>query len=161
MELWGEDMLSGFYKKFSLDNLKKDKPCGQISTLLILMIVVILIMILTTVNLGQLSLSTTNLSNVADSSAMYLASQLATRSYALYKSLGNSTCKCQSGGFGGLLGAIIGAVIAIVITYVTAGTGGPAAWAVVAAAAAGGAVGGAAGAAYSGTSVFKEQFKER
>ncbi|MFA5401875.1 MAG: Tad domain-containing protein, partial [Dehalococcoidia bacterium] len=75
-------MLSGFYKRFSLNNLREGKPLGQVATLLILMIVVVLIMILTTVNLGQLSISTTNLSNVADSAALSLASQLATRSYS-------------------------------------------------------------------------------
>ena len=148
-------MLSNFYKKFSLGNLKKDKPSGQISTLLILMIVVILIMILTTVNLGQLSISTTNLSNVADSSALYLASQLATRSYSLYKALGNSTKQCQSAGLASLVFAVILAVVAVVITVVSWGAGGAPAWALVAAGAAGGAVGGTVGAAYAGTSILQ------
>jgi len=142
-------MLSNFYKKFSLGNLKKDKPQGQISTLLILMIVVILIMILTTVNLGQLSISTTNLSNVADSSSLYLASQLATRSYSLYKALGNSTSQCKSGGWASMFFAVVFAVVAVVVTW------GYAAPVVIGAAAAAGAVGGAIGAAYAGTSVLQ------
>ncbi|MDD2679221.1 MAG: Tad domain-containing protein [Candidatus Omnitrophica bacterium] len=155
-------MLGNFYQKFSLDNLKKDRPLGQVATILILMVVVILIMILTTVNLGQLSLYTTTLSNIADSSAMYLASQLATRSHALYQALGNSTCKCKSGGFGGLFGAIIGAIIVIVVTVVTYGAGtAPTMAAVmantglmVAAGVVGGAIGGAIGSSYSGTGIL-------
>jgi len=156
-------MLSGFYKRFSLNNLREGKPLGQVATLLILMIVVILIMILTTVNLGQLAISTTNLSNVADGAALNLASQLATRSYSLYKGLGNSLCKCKSGGFGGLIGAIIGAIIVIVVTVVTYGAGTAPTMAaafgstttMVAAGAIGGAIGGAAGSAYSGTNVLQ------
>ncbi|MCX5695846.1 MAG: pilus assembly protein TadG-related protein [Candidatus Omnitrophica bacterium] len=152
-------MLNSFYKKFSLGNLKDDKPQGQISTLLILMIVVILIMILTTVNLGQLSLSSTNLSNVADSASLSLASQLATRSYGLYKSLGNTTCKCQSGagGFGGIIGAIVGAVLAVVAVAMCWNPVGWSAAGLLAAftaiGAAGGLVGGAVGAAATGGNI--------
>jgi hypothetical protein len=156
-------MLSSFYKKFSLNNLKEGRPIGQVATLLILMIVVILIMILTTVNLGQLSISTTNLSNVADSAALSLASQLATRSYSLYKGLGG-LCQCKSGGFGGLIGAIIGAIIIIVVTVATYGAGtaytvgailAANTGTIVAAGAVGGAIGGALGSAYSGTNVLQ------
>ncbi|MFA5350135.1 MAG: Tad domain-containing protein [Candidatus Omnitrophota bacterium] len=144
-------MLSSFYKTFSLNNLKEDKPSGQISTLLILMIVVILIMILTTVNLGQLSLSTTNLSNVADNSSLYLASQLATRSYSIYRALGNSTSKCQSGGWASVFFAVVFAIVAVVVCYFV-----PVLTPYMVSIAAGaGAVGGAVGAAYAGTSVLQ------
>ena len=142
-------MLNSFYKKFSLYNLKKDKPQGQVATLLILMIVVILIMILTTVNLGQLSLSATNLSNVADSSSLYLASQLATRSYALYRALGYTTCKCQKVGLASTIFAMVFAIVAIIVTW------GAATPYVIAAAAAAGAAGGAIGGAYAGTGVLQ------
>ncbi|MDO9574699.1 MAG: pilus assembly protein TadG-related protein, partial [Candidatus Contubernalis sp.] len=144
-------MISSFYKKFSLNNLQNDKPNGQIATILILVIVVILILILTTVNLGQLSISTTNLSNVADSSALYLASQLATRSYGLYKALGNSTSKCQSGGWASVFFAIVFAVVAVIVCYFV-----PPLWPyVIPIAATAGAAGGAVGADYAGTSVLQ------
>ena len=118
-----------------------------------------LILILTTVNLGQLSISTTNLSNVADSGALTLASQLAARANqiggSLQTSCGNPIECCQSGGgFGGLLGAIIGAIIAIVIVVVTWGWGAYGAFAIMAGFV-GGAVGGAAGAAISGTPILQ------
>lgn len=155
-------MLNDFYKKFSLSNVKEDKPRGQIATLLILIIVVVLIFILTTVNLGQLSLYSTNLSNVADSSALYLGSQLASRANQISQSLVNSCgdpmkC-CKKGGFGGLFGAIIGAFIAIVITVATWGWGAYGAFA-IAAGFIGGAVGGAVGAATAGTSVMQGAFQ--
>ncbi len=142
-------MISSFYKKFSLNNLKNAKPRGQIATLLILMIVVILIMILTTVNLGQLSLSSTNLANVADSSALYLASQLASRANQIYISLGGLE-RCRRAGLGGLFGAIIGAIAGYFL--------GPVGYMVVSMMI-GGAIGGAIGAATAGTSVIQGAFQ--
>ena len=101
-------MLTGFCKRFSLNNLKTDKPRGQIATLLILIIVVILVMILTTVNLGVISIEATRLSNAADSASLYLASQLATKANTLWNHLGQSFGFCKKGwGFLGSLFSIL------------------------------------------------------
>jgi len=52
---------------------------GQIATLLILVMVAVLVFILATVNIGNLSIQATTLSNAADSAALGLASQLASK----------------------------------------------------------------------------------
>lgn len=151
----------------SLNNWSNNHHSGQIATLLMLMMVAVLILILVTVNLGNISLQATNLSNAADSASLYLASQLATKSNMLWESLGRTTEKCKKGGFAGLIGAIIGAIIAIVAVVLAVPSGGTsligaAAFlglqgtaAVVAAGAVGGAIGGAAGGAYAGTGVLQ------
>ncbi|MCG2713857.1 MAG: pilus assembly protein TadG-related protein [Candidatus Omnitrophica bacterium] len=147
-------MISGFYKKFSLNNLQNDKPSGQIATILILVIVVVLILILTTVNLGQLSISTTNLSNSADSAALTLASQLAARANqiagSLQKSCGNPY-ECCSKSWGWLAWIFI-IIVVIIVTVATWGYGTPV---VIAAATAAGAAAGVAAAAIAGTSVLQ------
>lgn len=129
---------------------------GQIATVLLLAIVAVLIFVLVTANLGNLSLTTTRVANAADSSALLLGSQLATKARVLWESLGRKTQKCTKGGFG-LLGAILAIVVAVVAIvlqqyYVlpvlgfAAGSTG----AMVAAGAIGGAVGGALGGGIQG-----------
>jgi len=111
--------------------------------------VAILIFILITLNLGTIAVSTTRIANAADSAALYLASQLSTRSHYLYKALGNKTKKCKGRGFGAIIGAIILAIISI-ITFQPEGLA-----AAVAVGTAAGAVGGAIGAAIEGSNIFQ------
>jgi len=147
-------MLNTFYKKFSLENLKKDKSSGQIATLLILIIVVVLIMVLVTVNLGQLSLSSTSLSNVADSAALSLASQLSSRANAISKSLVKAcgdAFECCSTSWGFLSWLII-TVVVIIVTVATWSYGTPA---VIACATAAGAAAGVIASALAGTSIVQ------
>ncbi len=161
-------MLSNFNKTLSLNQLFKYNPKGQIATVLILMIVAVLIAILVTVNLGQVSLTATNLANSADSAALLLASQLATQSTQLYKAVGGYK-ECKKGGWASIIFAIVLAVIVIVIIIVSWGTAtAPAlgAWlgvaqgtALIVGGAIGGAIGGGIGAAYQGTSVAQGVFQ--
>ncbi len=131
-------------------NLNKESSLkSQIATIIILFMVAILIFILITLNLGTIAVSTTRIANAADSAALYLASQLSTRSHYLYKALGNKTKKCKGRGFGAIIGAIILAIVALIITAPSGG------WGAVAVAAAGGAVGGAIGAAIEGSNIFQ------
>lgn len=80
-------MLQHLRKIISLNNLIRSNSGGQIATLLILAMVVLLIFILATVNLGQVSIKTTRLANAADSAALLLASQLATKANFLLNAL--------------------------------------------------------------------------
>ncbi len=154
-------MFRHFLKVISLKNLYGNSEKGQITTLLLLMIVGVLAFVLVTANLGNISSVTTNLSNAADSAALYLASQLATRSNQLWEELDRKTEKCKKGGMLSLILAIVIAIIAVVVTIFTAGAGiGFMAWAaqnivtLMIVGAIAGAVGGAAGAAIQGTSIL-------
>lgn len=149
----------------SLCNLAPGKrPAGQMATLLILVTVMLLIFVLVTLNIGQIAINRTTLSNAADSASLYMASQLATKARQLYEGLGNQTSQCQKTGFANIFLAIIIAIVAIVatiftfggaavgfvamlqLTVQTIGTTG-----LMVAGAVGGAIGGALGGAISGT----------
>ena len=130
---------------------------GQITTFLLLMIAAVLIFVLATANMGRLTTTATTVANAADSSALGLGSQLATKSHALWEAMGHKTQKCKSAGFLGIILAIVIAVVAIVIAYYAGPAGGAFfAWAVQNAAlvigvgAIGGAVGGAIGGGIEG-----------
>jgi len=122
---------------------------GQIATLLILIIVVMLIFVMATVNIGKLSLTATNLSNAADFSSLYLASQLATKAHGLSQTLFGSCDNylrcCVRGGILATILAIVGAIVAIVLSVFTFGAAGMAYLALMGAGALGGAIGGAIG----------------
>lgn len=117
-------MIKLFHNITSLNNLHKNKTkCGQIATLLILMIVAILIFVMVTVNIGQVSVTTTVLANAVDSGALYLASQLSTKAAYLIDTLrhqgsgsysDNPPQRCKKGGLLGIILAIALAVLAIV-----------------------------------------------
>ncbi len=147
----------------SLKNLSCARPSGQIATLLMLVMVGVLVMIMVTVNLGKVSNTATSLSNAADSAALYLASQLATKSTQLYQALDYDTEKCQKGGFLSLILAIVVAIIAIVVAFFVFGPAGVGfiqflaqnMMTVMIAGAIGGAIGGAAGGAIAGTGVLQ------
>lgn len=143
----------------SLNNLGRK---GQVATLLILMMVAVLVFILATVNIGQTSLTATNLANAADAGALYLGSQLATKSNVLYESLGNTTSKCQEGGWASVVFSIVLAVAVIVLApYLAPGLVGATTVAgmstgmTAAVGAIGGAVGGAIGGGIAGTGVVR------
>lgn len=128
-------MLSYFHQAISLNNLRRHKASGQIATLLILVMVMVLVLILVTVNIGQLSLTTTNLANTVDSTCLYLASQLGTRSQLLSQALGYRVKICKRCGVLGIIGGIIGVILAPF-------TFGTSLWSFVGMGAAGGAIGG-------------------
>lgn len=71
-------MFRKFNRTTSVKNLFHARAPGQIATLLVLMMVIMLIFIMITLNMGTVTLKTTNLSNAADAAGLYLASQLGT-----------------------------------------------------------------------------------
>lgn len=118
-------------KKISnINNLSAGKPlCGQIATLLILMMVVVLIFILITVNIGQLSLCSTTLSNTADTCVLSLASQLSTKANAYRVALIDSDakwndCPPKISGKGGALAVVLAIACAIIGALLAVPTGG-------------------------------------
>ena len=134
----------------SLAHLTKAKSKGgQIATLLLLLLVIMLIFVMVTVNLGNVAIDATKISNAADSAVLQLASNLVTKAKMLYEGLGNTYEKCQKRGFLALVLAIIVAIIITILTIVTYG-GTAAAYAPLFAAI-GGAVAGAIGGAIAGT----------
>lgn len=138
----------------SLNNLTRPGvEAGQVATLLILLMIIGLVLVLATVNIGQVAVSSTALSNAADAAALGLASSLATKSRQLCEGLINAGggcfeyCKKRN-----LLGAILALVFAIIATIITWGC----AWyTILLAAAAAGAVGGMIGAAIMGTDIWQ------
>lgn len=131
--------MTAFLKKTtSLNNLKSASRAGQIATLLILMIVGLLILILVTVNIGQVSVTNTSLSNTADSAVLSLASQLSTRASMTYHNLGDKMKKTARTG-------ALGVVLAVVLAIITVATLGASSPYTVPAAIAAGAIGGAVG----------------
>lgn len=89
-------MIGYFRRTISLSNLCSGKPKAQIATLLILIMVIILISILVTVNIGQISLNTTQLANAADNASLYLGSLLATKSHMLWVALDEDDEICRA-----------------------------------------------------------------
>ena len=59
----------------------------------------VLVFTLVTINVGQNIQHSTAMANAADSAALYLGSQLATKSRILYEQLGNRTKRCKRGKF--------------------------------------------------------------
>ncbi|MCX5704003.1 MAG: MgtC/SapB family protein [Candidatus Omnitrophica bacterium] len=80
-------MIRYFSRTISLNNLFNASSSGQIATMLMLFMVVILLFILTTVNLGSVSIKTTTISNAADTAALLLASRLASRSNQMFDAI--------------------------------------------------------------------------
>ncbi len=106
----------------SLTRLNKTRIGGQIATLLILMMVVVLILILITVNLGQLSLEATTLSNAADSAVLSLGSALSTKANMLFHALSDKSELCKKGG---LLGVILAIIVVIIVLILCQGACSP------------------------------------
>ncbi len=138
----------------SLNNLAPlGNKRGQIATLLILATVILLIFTMVTLNLGNVAINSTSVANAADSGALYLVSQLSTKSRQLYEGLGNTTEKCQKTGWASFVLAIVVAIIAVVVSIVSFGVASPLALMAIGAVA--GAAGGAMGGAIAGTGVAK------
>ncbi len=142
----------------SFSNLNKPQPAsGQVATLLMLVMVVLLVFVMATVNLGQVSVTSTNVANAADAAALNLGSQLATKAYILRTALKSGAKggkyadehsgsprgprRCQKGGFLGVILAIVFAVIAITVPAVAAMYGGTGILGPAVAGALGGAIG--------------------
>jgi len=115
-----------FRQTTSLSNLDNNVK-GQMATIMILVIVAVLILILALSNLGQVSQQTTNVANAADTSALLLGSQLASKAHeiavALFNECDSHTKCCVRGGLLAVILAIILIVIAIIIIVVTWGAG--------------------------------------
>ena len=92
---------------------------GQIAAMFLVFIVVMIILAFATANMGKISLTATATANAADASALGLASNLATKSNQLFKSLGNSTSKCKKGGLLPIILAVIVAIIVIIIIIIS------------------------------------------
>jgi len=145
------------------------KPKGQVTTFMLLMIGGVLIFVMATANMGQMSLNSTRIANAADSSALMLGSQLATKARVLGESLGKPGApkdkRCMKTGSLSLVIAIVVAVVVAVAAWYAApaiiaaaapiiGTiaaGTATTVATVAITTAAGAVGGAAGGALGGS----------
>jgi len=109
-----------------LNNLKNNKSIlSQTATLLIVIITIILVFALIVANIGNLSVQTTVIDNAADAASLYLASQLATQSYQLSKSLeescGDSKACCVKTGLASSVLAIVFALVAVVAVVVIPG----------------------------------------
>ncbi|MCM8797121.1 MAG: hypothetical protein NC923_04500 [Candidatus Omnitrophica bacterium] len=91
-------MFTFLRKTISLSNLRCGCVLGQISTLLIFMMVIILAMILVTVNLGQLTNFALDLSNAADFSVLIITNSIATHMHILWEAMGKKDKICQLGG---------------------------------------------------------------
>jgi hypothetical protein len=149
----------------SWSNLTKTRSTsGQIATLLILALILLLVFVLVTMNLGDVALKSTTISNAADAASLALASNLCTKAKMIFDGLGHKMAKCRSRGFLSMLLAIIAAVVLIVVSVMVPAMswlagffithlGDTLGMAVVGAI--GGAVGGATGAAIQGTSVLQ------
>ena len=134
--------------------IKTHNTIGQVATLLILAMVIMLIFVLATVQIGRLSVQTTQLSNAADTGALQIASNCATKARDLYEGMGSEIKKCVKAPVWTIILAAVLAVIVVVASIFCPGLGigaGPYAVAFIAGLA--GAVGGAAGAAMDGNSI--------
>ena len=131
----------------SLRNLTRSRrlcsPGGQISTLLILIMVVLIIFTLATANMGQVAMGSTTVANASDAASLNLGSQLSTKANVLWHSLGKRTSKCKRGGFLAILLSIVFAVIALTNPAIGAALGHGAVMIGATAGAIGGAIGGA------------------
>ena len=139
-------------KLFSLANLTASKPRGQIATFLLLLIAVVLIFALATANMGKTVTTSTTLDNATDSATLLLGSQLATKSYQLWRSFGEKTQKCKSTGF---LGGFLGMIFAAIATILSCIGGCFGLVAMMAIGAAAGAAGGAIGGTIAGTGALQ------
>lgn len=128
------------------------RPRGQIATFLLLGLVAVLVFVIATANLGHLSLTTIKASNAADSSALLLGSQLATKANQEWQTLGQRIEKCKRTGMLGVVLAIVLAVLAVALCPVTACTSLGMFMLVGAVA---GAIGGAIGGAIAGTGALQ------
>ncbi len=72
-------MLKKIAQLTSLFHFAKRSLSGQIATFLILVMMAVLVFILVTVNLGQVSVTTTNLANAVDSATLGLASNIGSK----------------------------------------------------------------------------------
>jgi len=97
-----------------------------------------LIFVMVTVNIGNVAVDATSISNAADAAVLQLASNLSTKARMLYEGLGNTYERCQNTGW---LAVVLAVVVAVVMTVASYGTASP--WAVALVAAAAGAIGGA------------------
>ncbi len=121
-----------FFHRLIPLNFRRSNACGQLATFLILLMVVVLIFILVTVNLGEVSLKALTISNAADSAALFLNSQLATKAHIFKVALDNSggdcyngyTCtkRCSNDGILPLVSAIVVVIIYIIAVVASGGT---------------------------------------
>lgn len=96
---------------------------GQIATFLLLVMVAVLIFAIVTVNIGNLTANATTVANAADSSALLLGSQLATRANTLCMSLGDGKqCLTERCKRTGLLALVLAIIVAVIVTIATWGT---------------------------------------
>ena len=125
----------------SLNNFKSNPLSGQIATILIIIMVAMIIFILATLNIGNVSFKTTKIANAADSTALYLASQIATKAHYIYHALGDRYHYCVKSG---LLGAVLAFIVTVILVVLQQYEVIAWAWyAIAAAAAVAGAIGGA------------------
>ncbi|MCG8430524.1 MAG: hypothetical protein MJA29_05090, partial [Candidatus Omnitrophica bacterium] len=94
-------------------SLLSRRSAGQITTILVLILVALLIFILVTLNINQVSTAVLAIANGTDAAAMKLGSSLGSRSRYLYDQLGG-TEKCVRGG---LLGVVLAVILAVVMWY--------------------------------------------
>lgn len=115
---------------------------GQIAIFLMLAIVGVLIFAIATANMGAVTVAATKVANAADSAALGLASQLATKGNTLSKTKGldGRSERCQVSGMGAILSGGFGALAGFLLAPLTGGSS-------LVLAIVGGAIGGAIGGA--------------
>ncbi len=137
----------------SWSNLIRPKSrSGQIATLLIMVLILFLVFVLVTMNLGNVAIKSTTVSNAADSAVLLLASNLATKAKMLFEGLGGYE-KCQKRGFLSILLAIVFAIIVTIICIISWGS--TCSTYIIVFAMIAGAAGGMIGAAIAGTSILQ------
>lgn len=132
----------------SIANLVARTRRGQIATLLLLAIGAALIFALATANMGRTVTLTTTQDNAADTGALLLGSQIATKSHSLWKSFGERESKCKTTSW---LSTIFSALFAIALQFVPGLQG----WTLILLSVAAGAAGGALGGALGGTGALQ------
>ena len=114
-------MLRKLYDTMSLKRLFNTRAPGQIATFLVLIMVAVLIFILTTVNMGTVTIKTVGLTNAADAAGLYLASMLGTRAQQYLSVLpDNEPEYCQHVSW---WDTILAVVVAIIVVIATCGAG--------------------------------------
>ncbi len=153
-------MINKLSKTTSLRNLRCGDCAGQIATFILLILVVVLILIMVFVNIGEVALTATKVSTVADAAALSLGSQLLSRA-AHFRNImrqplpggtyieGTETSPpkiCKSNGIlDVILGFIVAAIVILATLVIVILTGGLAAPVLVAVLAGAGLLGGGIG----------------
>ncbi len=106
-------MIHLLQEHISWHKFTRKRSSGQITSVLILILVALLIFIMVTLNLGTVSYRATQLANATDAAALVMGSRLASQSNYMWHQNGMQRERCVKGGILGIVLAIVAAVIAV------------------------------------------------